>query len=69
MNNYMKQVAQMLGVEIDEEFLISLGYDKYKLTKNGLVYYDDHYNKWLPSCCLEYLLNGKYKIKNYQSRY
>ena len=39
MTNYMEQVAQMLGVELDEEFKVKI-YDSYifKITKDGLYW-------------------------------
>ena len=46
--NYMKQVAQMLGVELDEEFTINDSYNSiYKFTNNGLFWRCQGY--WLPS--------------------
>lgn len=61
--NYMKRVAGMLGVDIDEEFSISFTNCKYKLTENGLFYYHDVLNKWVPSRFLEDLLIGQNEIK------
>ena len=44
--NYMEQVAQMLGVELDEEFYIK-GIDyKRKLTKDGLFSYYKEDQTW-----------------------
>lgn len=43
--NYMEQVAQMLGVELEEEFYLQ-GYDcKYKITNDGLLYFN--FSKWV----------------------
>ena len=60
--NKMKEVATLLGVELEEEFRID-GFDsKYKLTKDGLVYLFDNDQEWLNSCWLEELLTGKAKV-------
>ena len=37
--NYMADVAQMLGVELEEEFKLNGGETKYKFTENGLYFY------------------------------
>lgn len=50
--NYMKQIAEMLGVELNEEFNLrykdgKIGKVKYKITtKFGLQYYDRLYKQW-----------------------
>lgn len=59
--NHMKQVAQMLGVELEEEFKVE-GYPdgkRYRLTRENLeLFYD---GKWcIISGILTYLLSGKY---------
>ena len=65
--NYMEQTAHMLGVELDEEFMIDAINDnnKYKLTKKGLmvVYPDGYFST--ASYVLMCLLNGVYKIHKY----
>lgn len=46
----MEQVAHMLGIELGEEFLIKEIEDsKYKLTMEGIFYYDDIAEAWLES--------------------
>lgn len=61
--NHMKEVAQLLGLEIGEEFKIEGHPDncKYKLTEEHLMYTSD--DKWntLPAT-ITYLLNGKCKV-------
>lgn len=61
--NYMEQVAEMLGVEIGEEFKIE-GYpddERYKLTRKNLKYFYD--GMWCPiSGTLTYLLSGQNKV-------
>ena len=59
----MKQVAQMLGVEIGEIFCIKNRYYKYRLTEKSVEYYDGLNQQW--SNCnylLICLLNGEYEI-------
>lgn len=61
--NYMADVAQMLGVEIGEEFKIEglLCDTRYKLTRENLEYFYD--GRWYTiSGTLNYLLNGEYKL-------
>lgn len=69
MANYMQQVAQMLGVELGEEFKIRL-FDGtilprlYKFTENGLMRtkeYDDR-NTWIKSGRNDGLLTGTHEI-------
>ena len=65
--NHMKEIAQILGVELNEEFMIDAINDnnKYKLTKKGLmvVYPDGYFST--ASYVLMCLLNGVYKINKY----
>ena len=59
--NYMKQVAQMLGLEFDEEFNIEGSNYKYKISEDGICFY--HGGKWYRMCNdLNDILTGKYKI-------
>ena len=59
----MKEVAQLLGVDLEEEFKIEGEYGcKYKLSKNGLKYWADNLNQWIRACWLEELLTGDKKI-------
>lgn len=60
--NYMEQVAEMLGVELEEEFNIT-GYDaKYRFTEHGLEYFNDILREWVISDCLNDILNGSQEI-------
>lgn len=62
--NYMKQVAEMLGVELNEEFKLrykdgEIGKVKYKITtKLGLQYYNKLYKQWISSVGLVEILSG-----------
>ena len=62
--NYMKEIAQMLGVEIEEEFNIEGGSKdaKYKFSKDYLVMEITDVGWTRASFYLADLLNGKLKI-------
>ena len=61
--NYMKQVAQMLGVELDEEFYIKGNDNKFKITNRGMCYSFRSTDMWAPvSWVLCDILNGKLEI-------
>lgn len=61
MANIMKDVANALGVELEEEFTIE-DYGKYKLTKDGLVHWSNVYQDWVNSDIFNDLLTGGVKI-------
>ena len=67
--NYMKQVAEMLGVKLDEGFYLGFndkepaGMDIYRLNENeGLVFRKYIGSKWYRSDALKDILSGKYVI-------
>ena len=60
--NYMEQIAEMLGVELGEEFRVNESHNIYMISDSGLIYYDDNQYKWCHSDRLEQLLLGVYKI-------
>ena len=60
--NYMKQVAEMLGVELNEEFTLKCEETKYRIATLGLQYYDNVYKRWLHSIRLENILIGNCTI-------
>lgn len=60
--NYMKQVAQMLGVELNEEFIIRREGIKCKLTKYGLEYLYEPSKKWVTGFFLNKILNGTFEF-------
>ena len=65
--NYMEDVAKLLGVELGEEFKIDgdgLPWKsfKYKLDEEGLIFWEEGCQKWLGSEGLSSLLTGKAKI-------
>ena len=45
-----KEVAQLFGLELEEEFLIKIkdSLHKYKFTEDGLMYFLDWGNEWIP---------------------
>ena len=60
--NYMKQVAEMLGVELNEKFTLRYEETKYRIATLGLQYYDNVYKRWLHSTRLENILIGNCTI-------
>lgn len=60
--NKMKEVAKLLGVELEEEFRIEGYWLKYKLTKNDLKYWSDDLQQWRRSIRVGQLLTGEKKI-------
>ncbi len=60
--NKMKEVAKLLGVELEEEFKIKGSTTKYKLSKNGLMFWSDYHQDWFNLSKLEQLLIGYCEI-------
>lgn len=62
--NYMKQIAQMLGVELKEEFYLKGVIDrKYKITNDGVFFRSKKDGSWLiTSWTLNKVLNGELEI-------
>lgn len=60
--NKMKEVAQLVGLELEEEFKMDNYSTKYKLTKNGFMYWSDDYQQWNYTCGIEELFLGKRQI-------
>lgn len=68
--NHMRQVAKMLGVELNDEFILldsdldleTIG--KYRITSKGLEFYNEWEYKWIPESGLrlKHLLRGRYRI-------
>lgn len=64
---YWKQVAEMLGVDINQEFYmkyaggnVSFG-NKYRISEDGVQIYKDE--KWEPARCIQGILNGNLLIE------
>ena len=61
--NYMKQVAQMLGVELGEEFNIECYNGKYKIIDTGIYFFDEEDNLWYSAWSMALvLLRGNCQI-------
>ena len=65
----MKEVAQMLGIELDEVFRfksneIDLSKYEYRLTEKQLEYYCEEFNVWYAATfkTMCNLLNGEYEV-------
>ena len=59
----MKQVAQMLGVELGEEFYLKGIRDKHKITNDGMFYRSKKDGSWfITSWALNKVLAGKLEI-------
>ena len=63
MANYMKEVVQMLGVDLEEEFDIDCSHVPYKITKDGIFYWSEEQYGWqsINSWLVE-VLSGKIRI-------
>ena len=62
MENKMKEVAHLIGLELEEEFRIE-GFDnKYKFTNYGLMNWSDNLQQWFRSSKLNALIRGELTI-------
>ena len=63
MANYMDKIAQMLGVDLEEEFDIDCSHVPYKITKDGIFYWSEEQYGWQSiDSWLTEILSGKIKI-------
>ena len=60
--NKMKEVAKLLGVELEEAFRINVSPLEFKLTESGLLYWSNSLQMWERSRAIEELLIGQYEI-------
>lgn len=60
--NKMTEVARLAGLELEEEFRMENYSIKYKITKNGFMYWSDEYQQWNYTCGIEELFLGKSQI-------
>lgn len=60
--NKMSEVAKLLGLELEEKFKIKGSTTKYKLSKNGLMFWSDYHQDWFNLSKLEQLLIGYCEI-------
>lgn len=65
MSNYMKEVAILLGLELNKEFHIEEHKGKFRITENGVEAFYDDGEGWRPSAVvpLESILTGRHTIK------
>jgi len=65
--NLIPKIAEMLNVEIGEEFKIAGHGDKYRFIKTEFQYYDKDYNVWCCASALTFneLLTGNAEIKKF----
>lgn len=62
MENKMEELARLAGLELDEEFRMDNYSTKYKITKNGFMYWSDDYQQWNYTCGIEELFTGERQI-------
>ena len=66
--NYYKKIAEMLGVELGEEFSVKncktkeLNRPRYKITQEEGIMYSIDREKWCRSVLLMSIINGSYSI-------
>lgn len=60
--NYMADVAKLLGIELEEEFMVTGDDSIYKLTKDGLEYKSDDGNWYYANDVFLNLLDGTIEI-------
>lgn len=66
--NYYKQFAEMLGVELEEEFSVKncktneLNRPRYKITQEEGIMYSIDREKWVRSVLLMSIINGSYSV-------
>ena len=58
----MEEVAKLLGLELEEEFIIEGYRIKYKLSKEGLMFWSIPLQDWVLSSIIGELLSGERKI-------
>ena len=60
--NKMEEFAKLLGVELEEEFRIEGASNRYKLTKDGLMWLSSDSDKWYFSVIINELIIGNATI-------
>lgn len=60
--NVMSEVAKLLGLELEEEFRIKNSNFRYKLSKEGFMFWSDYQQDWYYISKLEQLLIGYCEI-------
>ena len=62
MENKMEELARLAGLELEEEFTLDNRPIKYKLTKDGFMYWSNNYQQWHYTYGVEELFIGKRQI-------
>ena len=62
MENKMKEVAKLLGLELEEEFRIDGLSNKYKLSNYGLMCWSNNLQRWYITSIIRELLTGEKQI-------
>ena len=62
MENKMEELARLIGLELEEEFRMDNWSTKYKITKNGFMYWSDDYQQWNYTPGIEELFTGERQI-------
>ena len=60
--NKMNEVAKLLGLELEEEFRLEGSSNRYKLTKDGLMWLSSDSDKWYFSVIINELIIGNATI-------
>lgn len=60
--NKMEELARLAGLELEDEFIMDNYSTKYKITKNGFMYWSDDYQQWNYTGGIEELFLGKRQI-------
>lgn len=60
--NKMEELARLAGLELEEEFRMDNYSTKYKITKNGFMYWSDDYQQWNYTGGIEELFLGERRI-------
>lgn len=65
--NYMKEVAELLDVELEEEFYVIGEFDCFKFSDTGLFQYNSNLDRWVRTNghVLGRLLQNELKIQRY----
>lgn len=62
MENKMEELARLAGLELEEEFRMDNYSTKYKITKDGFMYWSDDYQQWNYTPGIEELFTGERQI-------
>ena len=60
--NKIKEVVQLLGLELNEEFELESASNRYKFTDDGLMWQPSESDEWYPSFIISDLILGNVAI-------